>query len=101
MQLSFSPTKYNFKWTEDGWYEWDYDAAHKAALKARDARARELKAKGYEEVRKSSQRDCLMSLGGIGTQYPHIELVVTVYRLEATSPAHLAKRYNRFGHSIY
>ncbi len=99
MQFSFSPTKYNFKWTEDGWYKWDRKAAHSAALKARNARAKELKAKGYE-VRKSSQQDCLMSLGGIGTEHPHIELIVTIYRVDFYLSLTSA-RYSRFGHPIY
>ncbi len=33
MQKVFNPANYTFKWV-DGWYEWDYDEAHKQALKA-------------------------------------------------------------------
>ena len=79
-QLTFSPTKYGFRWVGD-WYEYDGKPAEKAALKARNDEAKRLKAEG-RTVRKFSLGKQLVSLGGMGTAHPHIELVVPVYGLE-------------------
>lgn len=81
MQKVFNPVNYTFKWTED-WYEWDRDAAHKAALKARNDEAKKLKAVG-RRVGKYSTRDQLISKGGIGSGKPHISLVVNCYVVTA------------------
>lgn len=81
MQKMFSPTDYNFEWTED-WYKWDRDAAHKAALKARNAEAKRLKSEGYA-VQKYSRKDQLISKGGIGGDKPHLTLIANCYGLDA------------------
>ena len=83
---SFNPVNYTFQWTgegEHGWYEWDYDEAHKQAKAARLAERKRLKEKGYK-VKFGTHRNSLMSMGGIGSGRPHIQLVVTVYYLTAT-----------------
>jgi len=79
MQELFNPIETGFRWTET-WYEYDGKEAEKAALKARNDRAKELKAKGYK-VSKFSLGKQLISRGGIGSGRPHIELVVPVYGL--------------------
>lgn len=81
MQKIFDPTNYTFEWTED-WYDWDYEAAHKQALKARNAEAKKLKRAGYE-VTKYTLRDQLITQGGIGSGHPEISLVVNCYVLNA------------------
>ena len=78
-QHHFNPINYLFRWTEE-WYEWDAPAAHKAAVKARDALAKQLKAEGKKFYKGSDPRQ-LVSVGGIGSGHPHIEQVVTVYTL--------------------
>lgn len=80
-QKIFNPINYTFKWTED-WYKWDRDAAHKAALKARNAEAKRLKALGLE-VQKRSLKNQLISIGGAGSNKPHISLVVNCYMVNA------------------
>ena len=79
-QLSFNPVDYGFQFTPDGWYKFDSAAAHKAAMKARNARAKELRAAGYQ-VRAFTLGSQLISMGGIGSGRPHIEVVVSAYYL--------------------
>jgi len=80
-QKRFNPLDYCFAWTPDGWYQWDYKAAHKAALSDRNAKARSLRAQG-KRVKCSSSPNALMSRGGIGSGHPHLEFYVTVYHLD-------------------
>ncbi len=47
-QQAYNPIDYHFKWTDDGWYEWNSVAAHKAARQARDAAARALQRSGHQ-----------------------------------------------------
>lgn len=76
-QRTFNPVNYFWTWTSD-WYEWDSAAAHKAAMKERNAEAAKL-VKAGKRVKKWSHAGSLMSRGGIGSGKPHIEVVVTVY----------------------
>ena len=78
----FRPIHFGFTWTDDGWYRFDHNAAHKAAFLARNARARQLRRSG-KKVRMWMLKGQLVSQGGIGSGHPHIELVVTVYCLTA------------------
>ena len=48
MQQTFNPIDYGFEWTEDGWYRFDYEGAHKRALAARNKRVKELRARGIK-----------------------------------------------------
>lgn len=87
-QKTFSPLDYGFRWTDADsgdlskiWYEYDGKAAERAALQARNAFAKKMKADGFK-VRKSSLGKQLMSRGGIGSGRPHIELVVPVYMVD-------------------
>lgn len=80
-QKIFNPASYTFEWTED-WYKWDRTEAHKAALKARNAEAKRLKTLGFE-VQKCSLQNQLMSMGGAGSNKPHISLVVNCYMVNA------------------
>ena len=82
-QQVFSPIKFGFEFTADGWYAFDRKDATAKARKARDDAARELKSEGYE-VRKFSLPNQLVSMGGIGSGRPHIEEIVTCYGLNAT-----------------
>lgn len=79
-QETFNPINYGFEWTED-WYKWDSKAAHSAALKARNARKKELAKRGVQAKGWSSSGQ-LMSRGGIGSGHPHIEEICTVYHLD-------------------
>lgn len=79
-QIAFSPIDYGFKFTADGWYQFDSAAAHKAAMKARNARAKELRAAGYQ-VRAFTMSGQLITRGGIGSGKPQIEVVVSCYYL--------------------
>jgi len=92
-QRSFNPVDYHFRWTTD-WYEWDYEAAHKAALKARNEEAKRLADKGYK-VRKSTLRNQRITRGGIGSGHPEIDHVVTIYQLDYTDPAEAAEYARR------
>lgn len=77
----FNPVDYHFEWTDD-WYTWDADEARTAALKARNAKATELRKslKGTgKTVKCFSMRNQLISRGGIGSGHPHIELVTNIY----------------------
>jgi len=80
---SFNPIRFGFEWTDPepgeqfGWYEFDHPTAYAAAVRARDERAKELKAEGFT-VRRKTRRRNLMSMGGIGTNRPHIELLVDI-----------------------
>ena len=82
LQEVFNPVDYGFSWTSD-WYEWDYQAGHDAAKKARNVRAEELKADGYK-VNLYTLKNQLITRGGIGSGHPQIEHVVTCYMLMAT-----------------
>lgn len=77
-QQIFNPANFGFRFTDDGWYEFDSAAAHKAAKAARDEFAKEQKAAG-RAIRKFTLPHQLISRGGIGSGKPHIELVVTCY----------------------
>jgi len=76
-QESFNPMKIGFKWVGD-WYDWDYHAAHKEALRRRNARAKELKTQGYKVI-KTTASNQLVKQGGIGSGHPEIEHFVSVY----------------------
>lgn len=80
-QKTFNPANYEFRWTEDGWYEWDRKAAHSKALKARNAEAKALQAKGHKVV-KSSMPNQMITRGGIGSGHPEITMCVNVYMVE-------------------
>jgi hypothetical protein len=86
---TFNPVDYNFNWTpaedptnhfDHGWYKWDYEAGHKAAQEARNAAARDYKARGYK-VRSRSHKGQRITRGGIGSGHPEITHIVTVYSL--------------------
>lgn len=79
MRLTWNPLDYGFRWTAD-WYEFDDKAAEAAAKNARDLEAKRLKAQG-KKVKKFREGNNLMSKGGIGSNHPHIEVIVTVYGL--------------------
>lgn len=74
-QQVFSGTDFGFRWTEDGWYEYD---GEKAALWARNALAKSLKVRGFTP-RKFSLGNQLRSFGGIGSGRPHIEIWTKSY----------------------
>lgn len=82
MQKIFNPINYEFSWTDDGWYDWNSDAAHKTALSARDKLAKELRAQGHK-VKGFSLRNQLVRRGGISTGHPDVEFFVTCYGLNA------------------
>lgn len=80
-QKIYAGINYTFEWTED-WYAWDWKEAHSQALKARNKEAKRLKNLGYT-VRKYTSKNQLMSMGGIGSGKPHIELHCNCYVLNA------------------
>lgn len=82
LQESFSPVRFGFEWTSDGWYKFDREAASKAAMSARRKRAKELKAKGWT-VRNWTLSNQRVTLGGIGSGNPEITQIVSVYMLNA------------------
>lgn len=83
IQRTFSPADYTFKWTADGdWYEFDAVEGKRLALEARKAEIKRLKADGWT-VKVFSLGAQLISRGGIGSNRPHIELVVNVYGFNA------------------
>lgn len=82
LQISFNPMSYGFKFTDD-WYEFDYDAAHKAARKARSKRAKELRSKGWS-VKLYTFSNQRITRGGIGSGKPEITQIVSVYMLDAS-----------------
>lgn len=77
-QYLFNPADYGFNWTDDGWYEFNRKAAHSVALKERNKKAKELKAKGYSVV-KFVLPEQMLTKGGIGSGYPEINVIVNVY----------------------
>jgi len=81
MQEFFSP---QIEWTSDGWYKMA-DDAEKQAMQRRNARAKELKAQGFE-VSKGSHSNQLLSFGGIGSGHPHIEILCNCYNLNYNRP---------------
>jgi len=76
----FCPLDYGFRWTDD-WYDYDGKAAETAARAARDKRAAELKREGFT-VKKRTRRRNLLSMGGIGSGHPHIQLFVPIYYVD-------------------
>lgn len=80
MQFAFNPFTFCFSWT-DNWYEWDEKEARKQALKARDAKVRELRSEG-KTVIKWTLPGQIVRKGGIGTAHPEIDAVVSVYMLD-------------------
>lgn len=80
-QQTFNPINFGFRFVGD-WYEFDSAAAHKAALKARNAEAKRLRAAGMT-VRVWAHPGSLITRGGIGSGHPQIENIVTVYGLDA------------------
>ena len=79
MQLAFNPIDYCFTWTAT-WYTWDSKEAHKLARKARDAKAKALKAEG-KTVTKWTNGGQIIRQGGIGTAHPEIDSYCSVYML--------------------
>ena len=77
-QQTFNPIDFGFRFTADGWYEFNRREASRTARRKRDAVAKEL-AKAGHAVTKFSLPSQLVSRGGIGSGHPHIEEVVTVY----------------------
>lgn len=82
LQETFNPIDYGFNWTADGWYKFDYTTARKAAMTARAKRAKELEARGYT-VKNFTLGNQLITRGGMGTKYPEISQVVSVFGLNA------------------
>ena len=78
-QHVYNPANYNFTWT-DGWYAWDSKAAHKAALSARNAKVKELRAAG-RIVRPFTLSGQLITRGGIGSGKPEITMFCSCYGL--------------------
>lgn len=76
-QKIFCPIDFEFSWT-DNWYEWDREAAHKAALKARNDLAKRMKDAG-RLVQKFSLKDQLVRRGGIGSGRPDVEFFCNCY----------------------
>jgi hypothetical protein len=81
-QRVFNPIDFCFAWTQDGWYTWDRDAAHKTARKARDAEVKALRKTG-QQVTCFSLPGQLVTRGGIGTGFPQVEFFVTGYGFNA------------------
>ncbi|OHD18662.1 MAG: hypothetical protein A2Y38_19515 [Spirochaetes bacterium GWB1_59_5] len=85
-QRLFCPVDYNFSWTADGtpmgWYTWERKAAQSAALKARNAEAKALRAQGYT-VRVFSLPDQRITRGGIGSGHPEVDFIATGYGFNA------------------
>ncbi len=78
-QEIFNPINFGFHWHDDeNWYSWDRKEGHRLAMKARNARLKELRASG-QSARAFSISNQLISRGGIGSNHPHIEQVVSVY----------------------
>ena len=78
-QMSFNPVDYGFEWKGD-WYCFDSEMAHKKAKEERDVEAKRLRSEGYR-IKKYSERNQLITRGGIGSGHPQIEEIVTVYML--------------------
>jgi hypothetical protein len=89
--FSFNPVDFGFEWDGD-WYKFDGPTANEAAKKARDAFAKKCKDQGIK-VKKSTDRNQLMSKGGIGSGRPHIEVVVTVFHATILEDADLEKAF--------
>lgn len=77
-QQTFSGVDFGFRWTSDGWYEYDGAEAERKALATRNARVRELKARGHKP-RPFSLGLQLLSRGGIGSGRPHVEILTKCY----------------------
>jgi len=82
MQRTYNPLDHGFEFSND-WYTFDRKAAHAAALKQRNREARDLRKQGYA-VTCFTLGEQLVSRGGIGSGNPHIELVVSVFGLNAS-----------------
>ena len=80
VDMKWNPIDFGFSFTLDGWYQWDSKGAHKAALKARNAEVKKLRAAG-RTVRTWRCGGQLITKGGIGTGHPQIEEIVSVYGL--------------------
>lgn len=76
-QEIFSGIDHGFAWTDD-WYEWDAKAGNAAALKARNARLKELRKQG-KNPRGFTLGNQLVSRGGVGSGHPHIEEFTKCY----------------------
>ena len=86
-QQMFNPVDFQFEWTpvasgtgSTGWYRWDAVRGHLEAKRARDEAARRLRREGHR-VRSFRLANQVISRGGVGTKYPHIDFVVVVYGL--------------------
>lgn len=99
---SFNPADFEFQWTQDGtqygWYEWDREAAHKAAKRERDAAARAARKQGFE-AKCWSNSGQLITRGGIGSGRPEIEMVVTVFHVTISEPE--PSLINGWGRMLY
>lgn len=82
-QETFNPVDYHFAWEGD-WYKWDRKAAHRDALRERNAAAKEYRKQGFR-VRCFTLSGQLISRGGIGSGRPHIQLLANVYGLNVFS----------------
>lgn len=85
-QIVKSPADYCFEWTSPtpdspmGDYTWDRAKAHAQALRDRNQIAITL-SRSDHNPRSFSIRDQTITLGGIGSGHPQIELAVTIYGL--------------------
>jgi len=77
-QYVFNPVDYGFEWTDIGWYKFDRREAHKKAMRERNRMAKVMKDRGHT-IRKFSLPKQMITRGGIGSNYPEINVLVTVY----------------------
>jgi hypothetical protein len=80
-QATYNAIDECFAWTEDGWYSWDRDAAHKAAKRKRDEHAAELRRAG-RAIKKRTSTNNLFTRGGIGSGHPEISMIANVYYID-------------------
>jgi hypothetical protein len=77
VQVSFNPVDFGFEFV-GSWYKFDRVAAKAAAMKARNDYAKAQRALG-NQVSCWSMADQLITMGGIGSGHPQIEVCVTCY----------------------
>lgn len=77
----FNPADYGYRKATDGWLDWSRVDAHEAAREARDSRAMELIAQGYQI--KTDRFNCEVHRRGQGAHLPRFDHKVTMFILEA------------------
>ncbi len=77
----YFPTNYQFRWTEDGFYYWHCNIAHKLARLERDTQIKKYHKDGLI-VKPFVRKNQSVVVGGKSTGHPEVVLSCSVYGIK-------------------